>query len=80
MMRQELQQARPGRGRADMGPAIGRTVPLNPGFAAVRTRPLYGAGQARVQRDSPPDRRAHVRAAASRPRLLECLAHHDPSR
>ncbi|MGH3175805.1 MAG: hypothetical protein ACRDPF_18325 [Streptosporangiaceae bacterium] len=26
-----------------MRPAIGRTVPLNPGLAAVRTRPLYGA-------------------------------------
>ena len=43
MMRQALQQARPGRGRADMSPAIGRTVPLNPGLAAVRTRPLYDA-------------------------------------
>jgi len=42
-MRQALQQARPGRGRDDMRPAIGGTVPLNPGLAAVRTRPLYGA-------------------------------------
>jgi hypothetical protein len=44
MMRHALQQARPGRGRAGMSPAIGRTVPLNPGFAAVRTaaRPRYG--------------------------------------
>ena len=44
MMRHALQQARPGRGRAGMSPAIGRTVPLNPGLAAVRTaaRPLYG--------------------------------------
>jgi hypothetical protein len=43
MLRQALQQARPGRGRAGMRPAIGGTVPLNPGLAAVRTRPLYGA-------------------------------------
>jgi hypothetical protein len=44
MMRHALQQARPGRGRAGMSPAIGRTVPLNPGLAAVRTaaRPLHG--------------------------------------
>ena len=42
-MRQALQQARPGRGRDDMRPGIGGTVPLNPGLAAVRTRPLYGA-------------------------------------
>ena len=44
MMRHALQQARPGRGRAGMSPAIGRTVPLNPGLAAVRpaARPLYG--------------------------------------
>ena len=45
MMRHALQQAQPQRGRAGMSPAIGRTVPLNPGLAAVRTaaRPLYGA-------------------------------------
>jgi hypothetical protein len=42
-MRQALRQAPPGRGRADMRPAIGGTVPLNPGLTAVRTRPLYGA-------------------------------------
>jgi hypothetical protein len=44
MMRHALQQARPGRVRAGMSPAIGRTVPLNPGLAAVRTaaRPLHG--------------------------------------
>ena len=44
MMRHALQQARPGRARADMSPAIGRTVPLTPGLAAVRTaaRALYG--------------------------------------
>jgi len=43
-MRHALQQARPGRGRAGMSPAIGRTVPLNPGLAAVRTAagPRYG--------------------------------------
>jgi hypothetical protein len=43
MMRHALQQARPGRVRAGMSPAIGRTVPLNPGLAAVRTaaRPLH---------------------------------------
>ena len=32
MMSQALQQTRPGRSRTGMGPAIGRTVPLNPGF------------------------------------------------
>ena len=37
MMRHALQQAQPQRGRAGMSPAIGRTVPLNPGLAAVRT-------------------------------------------
>jgi len=44
MMRHALQQAQPQRGRAGMSPAIGRTVPLNPGLTAVRTaaRPLYG--------------------------------------
>jgi hypothetical protein len=44
MMRHALQQARPGRVRAGMSPAIGRTGPLNPGLAAVRTaaRPLHG--------------------------------------
>jgi len=43
-MRHALQQAQPQRGRAGMSPAIGRTVPLNPGLTAVRTaaRPLYG--------------------------------------
>jgi hypothetical protein len=48
MMRHALQQARPGRGRAGMSPAIGRTVPLNPGLTAVRTaaRPLYGSRSA----------------------------------
>jgi hypothetical protein len=46
MMRHALQQARPGRVRAGMSPAIGRTVPLSPGLAAVRAaaRPLHGAG------------------------------------
>jgi hypothetical protein len=50
MMRHALQQARPQRGRAGMSPAIGRTVPLNPGLAAVRTpaRPLYGGRSARA--------------------------------
>ena len=44
MMRHALQQVQPQRGRAGMSSAIGRTVPLNPGLAAVRTpaRPLYG--------------------------------------
>ena len=43
-MRHALQQAQPQRGPAGMSRAIGRTVPLNPGLAAVRTaaRPLYG--------------------------------------
>ena len=56
MMRQALQQARPERGRAGMSPAIGRTVPLNPGFAAVRTR-----GTAAVRR---PEHRGHRLAPA----------------
>jgi hypothetical protein len=38
MMRQALQQAWPERGRVGTGPAIGVTVPLNPGFTAVGTR------------------------------------------
>ena len=37
MMRQALQQAPPGRGRADMRPAIGGTVLLHPGLARRRT-------------------------------------------
>ena len=50
MMRHALQQAQPQRGRAGMSPAIGRTVPLNPGLAAVRTaaRPLYGGRSAKA--------------------------------
>ena len=43
MMRQALQPARPGRGRADMRPAIGRTVPLHPGLAGTVQRTRYGA-------------------------------------
>ena len=45
MMRQALQPARPGRGRADMRPAIGGNVPLHPGLAGAvqRTRTLYDA-------------------------------------
>jgi hypothetical protein len=48
MMRHVLQQAQPPRGHAGMSPAIGRTVPLNPGLAAVRTaaRPRYGGRRA----------------------------------
>jgi pyrimidine deaminase RibD-like protein len=48
MMRHALQQAQPQRGRAGMSPAIGRTVPLNPGLAVVRTaaRPRYGGRSA----------------------------------
>ena len=38
MMRQALQQAWPERGHMGTGPAIGGTVPLNPGFTAVGTR------------------------------------------
>ena len=43
MMRQALQQAPPGRGRADMRPAIGGIVLLHPGRAGAvpRTRTLY---------------------------------------
>ena len=41
-MSQALQQAPRERGRLRMGPAIGGTAPLNPGFAAVATRPAYG--------------------------------------
>ena len=42
-MRQALQQAPPGRGRADMRPAIGGTVPLPPGLAGAVQRTQYGA-------------------------------------
>ena len=48
MMRQALQQAWPGRGHGGMSPAIGGTVPLNPGFTAVGTRSSYGARSAGV--------------------------------
>lgn len=43
-MSQVLQQARPGRGRARMSPAIRGiegAVPLNPRFTTAGTRPLY---------------------------------------
>jgi hypothetical protein len=43
MMRQALQEARPERRHEGMSPAIGGTVPLDAGFAAVRTHPLPGA-------------------------------------
>src|SRR4029077_12003847 len=46
--------------------------------AVWRARPDGGEG--RVQRDSPPDGRAHIPVPAFRPRFGECLAHHDPSR
>ena len=50
MMRQALTEARPERRHRDMSPAIGGTVggtvPLNPAFATVRTRPPYGARSA----------------------------------
>ena len=48
MMRQALQQAWPERGHGGMSPVIGGTVPLNPGFTAVGTRPSYGARSAGV--------------------------------
>jgi hypothetical protein len=52
-MSQVLQQARPGRGRAGTGSAIGGidgAVPLNPRFTTAGTRPVYrgrstGAGR-----------------------------------
>ena len=43
MMSQALQHVRPERGHGGMSPAIGMTVPLNPGLDAVRSRPLRGA-------------------------------------
>ena len=46
MMRQALTEARPERRHRDVSPAIGGTVPLNPAFATVRTRPPYGARSA----------------------------------
>ena len=46
MMRQALTEARPERRHRDTSPAIGGTVPLNPAFATVRTRPPYGARSA----------------------------------
>jgi hypothetical protein len=42
-MSQALQHVRPERGHGGMSPAIGMTVPLNPGLDAVRTPPLRGA-------------------------------------
>ena len=48
MMRQALTEARQERRNGDMSPAIGGTVPLNPAFATVRTRPLHGARSAGV--------------------------------
>jgi hypothetical protein len=48
MMRQALTEARPERRHRDMNSAIGGTVPLNPAFATVRTRPPYGARSAGV--------------------------------
>jgi hypothetical protein len=50
MMRQALTEARPERRHRDMsraiGGTVGGTVPLNPAFATVRTRPSYGARSA----------------------------------
>jgi hypothetical protein len=48
MMRQALTEARPERRHRDINPAIGGTVPLNPAFVTVRTRPPYGARSAGV--------------------------------
>ena len=73
MMRHALQQAQPQRGRAGMSPAIGRTVPLNPGLTAVRTaaRPLYGgrSAEAIAWRRRPP-------RAPFRQRLAQWRARH----
>ena len=69
MMRHALQQARPQRGRAGMSPAIGRTVPLNPGLAArTAARPLYGAGTVAWRRRAP--------RAPFRQRLAQWRARH----
>jgi hypothetical protein len=48
MMRQALQQAWPESGHGGMSPAIGGTVPLNPGLTAVGAQPSYGARSAGV--------------------------------
>ena len=48
MTSQALTEARPERRHRDMSPAIGGTVPLNPAFATVRTRPPHGARSAGV--------------------------------
>ena len=52
MMRQALTEARPERRHRDMsraiGGTVGGTVPLNPAFATVRTRPPHGARSAGV--------------------------------
>ena len=73
MMRHALQQAQPQRGRAGMSPAIGRTVPLNPGLAAVRTaaRPLYGG-----RRTGPVAWRRRAPRAPFRQRLAQWRARH----
>ena len=76
MMRHALQQVQPQRSRAGMSSAIGRTVPLNPGLAAVRTpaRPLYGGRNAGViaWRRRPP----RAPRASFRQRLAQWRAQH----
>ena len=48
MMRQALTEARPERRHGDMSAAIGGTVRLTPGSAAVRTHPLSRARSTRA--------------------------------
>jgi hypothetical protein len=71
MMRQALTEARPERRHGGMSPAIGGTVPLNPAFATVRTRPPRGArstGTVAWRRPSP--------RAPFRQRLAQWRARH----
>jgi hypothetical protein len=51
-MSRALQQARPERGRARIGPAVAGTVPLNPRFTAVGMRPAYGGRRPRAARSA----------------------------
>ena len=69
MMRQALTEARPERRHEGMSPAIGGTVPLAAGFAAVRTHPLPGSPERRG-----PERRGSSPGAGARRGLRSASA------